>query len=133
MTIRAIEKIEKELKEFKGDKYAMVMKDRCSEVLKNFCQQDEEFAQAIVQTDKTFSDCMAEVVKKIKGNQGISDLDAFKEIVAFYFPGAGINFSMTIDLCASVKKNITVSQSTAPAEPPKKNALNISLDDLLDF
>ncbi len=129
MTTQAIEKIEKELKEFKGDKYAMVMKDRCSEVLKNFCQQDEE----LVQTDKTFSDCMAEVVKKVKGNNGISDLDAFKEIVAFYFPGAGINFSMTIDLCASVKKNITVSQSTAPAEPPKKNALNISLDDLLDF
>jgi len=130
MTTQPLEKINQELKSFKGDKYAMVMKDRCSEVLKNFCQQDEEFAQAVVQTDKTFSDCMAEVVKKIKGNNGISDLDAFKEIVSFYFPGAGINFSMTIDLCASVKKNITVSQSNAPE---KKTALNISLDDLLDF
>jgi len=127
---QALEKINKELKEFKGDKYAMVMKDRCSEALINFCQQDEEFAQAVVQTDKTFSDCMIEVVKKIKGNSGISDLDAFKEIVAFYFPGAGINFSMTIDLCAGVKKNITVSQSNAPE---KKTALNISLDDLFDF
>lgn len=130
MTTQALEKINQELKSFKGDKYAMVMKDRCSEALINFCQQDEEFAQAVVQTDKTFSDCMAEVVKKVKANNGISDLDAFKEIVAFYFPGAGINFSMTIDLCASVKKNITVSQSTAPE---KKTALNISLDDLLDF
>jgi len=109
MTTQALEKINQELKSFKGDKYAMVMKDRCSEALINFCQQDEEFAQAVVQTDKTFSDCMAEVVKKVKANNGISDLDAFKEIVAFYFPGAGINFSMTIDLCASVKKNITVS------------------------
>jgi len=42
MTTQAIEKIDQELKDFKGDKYAMVMKDRCSEVLKNFCQQDEE-------------------------------------------------------------------------------------------
>jgi len=130
MTTQALEKIGQEIKDFKGDKYAMVMKDRCSEALKNFCQQDEEFAQAVVQTDKTFSDCMAEVVKKVKGNNGISDLDAFKEIVSFYFPGAGINFSMTIDLCASVKKNITVSQSTAPE---KKTALNISLDDLFDM
>ena len=144
MTNQALKKIDMELKSFKGDKYSDIIKDRCAEVLKNFCKQDEEFAQAVVQTDKTFTNCMAAVVKKISGNKGISDLDAFKEIVNFYFPGAGINFTMTIDLCASVQRDITVSQSTASApaqqeekqperasQPAKKKSvLNISFDDL---
>lgn len=131
MIKKALEKIDTELKEFKGDQCENVMKDRCAEVLKNFCQQDEEFAQAVVQTDKTLSDALKAVVEKYTKQtrtQGISDLDAFKEIVSFYFPEAGINFSMTIDLCASVRNNISISHSNA-----KKDVLNMSLDDLLDL
>lgn len=135
MKEQAIQKIEKELKEFKGGQCENVMKDRCAEVLISFCNQDEEFAQAVVQCNKTFSDALKSVVDKYKSQtrtQGISDLDAFKTLVAFYFPGAGINFSMTIDLCAAVRdNNITVSQSTAP-KPNKRDFLNLSLDDLLD-
>lgn len=130
MIKKAIEKIDNEVKKFKGGQCENVMKDRCSEALKNFCQQDEEFAQSVVQTDKTLSDALKSVVEKYTKQtktQGISDLDAFKELVAFYFPGAGINFSMTIDLCASVRKDITVSSA------PKKDVLNMSLDDLLDL
>ena len=69
-------------------------------VLMDFCKQDEEFAQAVVQGG-SFKDCMA-AVAKATGNS-ISDLDAYKKAVAFYFPGAGIRVNMTIDLCDSVK------------------------------
>ena len=68
--------------------------------IKDFCLQDEEFAQAVVQGGD-FGDCMKAVANGV-GNS-ISDLDAYKKAVSFYFPGAGIVMSMKIDLCDSVK------------------------------
>ena len=47
---------------------------------------------------------MKAVAGAVKGNS-ISDLDAYTEAVRFYFPGAGIRWSMTIDLCASVRND----------------------------
>ena len=70
------------------------------EALLDFCRQDEEFAQAVAQGG-SFQDCMAAVAKGV-GNS-ISDLDAYKRAVSFYFPGAGIRVKMEIDLCHSVK------------------------------
>ncbi len=45
---------------------------------------------------------MKAVGKAVKGS-GISDIKAFTEAVQFYFPGAGIDVQMKIDLCASVR------------------------------
>ncbi len=138
MIKEAIKKIDKELKEFKGDQKAKAVSAYVAKILKKFSEQEEEFAQAIAQTDKTLSDCCKEIMKSV-GNS-ISDIEVYKKAVSFYFPGAGINFTMTIDLCASVNRNITVSQSSAAPEvetqservskPQKKSILNISLDDL---
>ena len=63
--------------------------------LLNFAEQDEEFAQAIVQGG-TFSACMAEVARGV--GQSISDLEAFGKAAAFYFPGSKVRFEMHIDL-----------------------------------
>jgi len=63
--------------------------------LKDFCMQDEEFAQAIVEGG-SFAACMDAVAAGV-GNS-ISDLDAYKKAVKFYFPGAKIKMQMTIDL-----------------------------------
>lgn len=79
------------------DKYGEVMKQSVKEALLDFCRQDDEFAQAIVQGG-SFKDCMAAVAKKIKGN-AISDIDAYKAAVEFYFPGAAVSVSMSINLC----------------------------------
>lgn len=78
------------------------MKNAVKAALEDFCKQDEEFAQAVAQGGE-FKDCMAAVEKGV--GSSISDLEAYKKAVEFYFPGAGINFSMTIDLCASVRKD----------------------------
>lgn len=83
-------------------KHGNVMKKEVAKALEDFCRQDAEFAQAVAQGGD-FKDCMTEVAKGV--GQSISDLDAYKRAVEFYFPGAGISFSMTIDLCAGVRKD----------------------------
>jgi hypothetical protein len=74
------------------------MKNYIASVLKEFCSQNEEFAQAIVQGG-TFADCMNAVTGKIQGGS-ISDLDACKAAAEFYFPGCVVEFQMTIRMSA---------------------------------
>lgn len=82
-------------------RHGNIMKKDVRDALADFCKQDAEFAQAVAQGG-SFKDCMAKVAKGVTGN-GISDMKAFGLAVEFYFPGAGIDVKMTIDLCASVK------------------------------
>lgn len=103
---------------------AAIMKDAVRDTLIGFCEQDEEFAQAVAQGG-SFGDCMAAVEEAAAGRSGISDLDAYTAAVRFYFPGAGIDVQMTIDLCASVRDG----SGTAPAG--KKDGIVLSLTDFL--
>lgn len=118
---QAKKRLDDELKSGKFCRYGSVMKQRVHDTLVDFCRQDGEFAQAVVQGG-SFGDCMAAVVKKVQGNSGISDMEAFGEAVRFYFPGAGINVTMKIDLCASVRKD-------EPAPVDKPDGLIIDLSD----
>ena len=74
-----------------------------------------EFAQAVVQGGN-FKDCMAAVCKKIKNNS-ISDLEAYKAAVEFYFPGAAVSMKMNIDLCGDA------SGEAAPTPEPGKGMI----------
>ena len=96
---KAKEKLDKEQKAVNGQKET-VMAPAVKMALLDFCQQDEEFARAIVEGG-SFDKCMKKVADGV-GNS-ISDLEAYKKAVSFYFPGAGISMKMTIDLCDSVK------------------------------
>lgn len=116
----ALEKLKNELNSFKGGQKENAMKNEVHAALCEFCRQEPEFAQAIAQSDKTFSDCMKAVAKS--AGSSISDLEAYKKAVNFYFPGARVNFKMTIDLIGDA--------NTAPKEQEKKSVLDISLDDL---
>ena len=49
MKNQAIQKIDAELKAYKGDSYGNAMKDYVAGVLREFCGQNEEFAQAVEQ------------------------------------------------------------------------------------
>lgn len=119
----AKKKLDDELKNFKGDQYAKAVSGYVHGVLLNFCQQEPEFAQAIVQNDKTLSDACAAATKEHK--QAMSDLEVCRKAVEFYFPGAGVEFKMTIDLCASVKP----ADETTEKRP---RLLKFNLEDLLD-
>lgn len=110
---KALEKLEKEYKSGSYDKYASAMKAAVKKALMDFCRQDDEFSQAVVQGG-TFSDCMKAVAKSV--GSSISDLEAYRRAVRFYFPGAEIRMQMTIDLIGDAGKPDTApTGSTVPA------------------
>ena len=94
---KAMDKLAKEAKNGKFDKYGKAMKSAVRSALEEFCRQDDEFAQAVVQGG-SFADCMTAVAKKVKGGS-ISDIEAYGAAAAFYFPGSKVKFEMRIELC----------------------------------
>ena len=111
----AVNKLNAENKAFKGEAKASAMRSAVLEALCQFCHQDAEFTQAVVQSNKTFSDCMKAVAKGV-GNS-ISDLEAYKKAVQFYFPGAEIKFHMTIDLIGKAAEGVQPITMTTNTEP----------------
>lgn len=91
---QARDKLEQGAKEVKGRKEG-AMKSAVQNTLLDFCRQNEEFAQAVVQGG-TFPECMAAVAKGV--GSSISDLEAYKRAVSFYFPGADVTMQMRIKL-----------------------------------
>ena len=114
---QAKEKLESGVDAVKG-REAGAMKSAVKDALLSFCGQEEEFAQAVVQGG-SFPECMAAVAKGVGGS--ISDLDAYKRAVSFYFPGADISVIMRIDLCGSVRG----------AEQEAGNVFRLNFDDFL--
>ena len=119
----ALEKIDKGEKE-RLDKYGEVMKADVAKALREFCRQDAEFAQAVAQGG-SFADCMKAVSKGVKNN-GISDMKAFGLAVEFFFPGAGIDVKMSINLCASVEDE-RAGQCPAPTANNQPQGMIIDL------
>ena len=109
----------------KGDKQKAIA-SAVREALESFCDQEPEFEQAIEQSGKTFQECLDSVVDKC--GSCLSDIEAYRRAVKFYFSTATVSFHMTIDLSGNngAMKPITMTES-------KKGTLSISLDDLLDF
>lgn len=123
----AKEKIIGGKKDVKGDKEG-AMKDVIADALCEFSKQDNEFARAICEGG-TFADCMEAVAKGT--GRSISDIDAIRKAVNFYFRGAVINFSMTI----FVNPHDAPEETAVPEIVPEKGAdeksvLTMSLDDL---
>ena len=118
---QATKKLEAEKASAQYDRYASAMKDAVCEALDGFCKQDSEFAQAVVQGG-AFEDCMKAVAKNC--GRAISDLEAFRRAVGFYFPGADVKFHMTVNLCASVEEE-------EPEQVSETASKILSLDDFL--
>jgi len=106
---QAIEKLEREAKIFKGNRYESAMAGEVRKTLESFCRQEEEFAQAVVQGG-SFADCMAAVAKGV--GTSLSDKEAYRRAAAFYFRGADVKMEPKILL--------------APEEPGKVISLDLS-------
>jgi len=119
---QAKKKIEEEQENFKGSSKANAIKDDTARALLSFCEQEAEFAQAIIQNDKTLSECCEAAVKDT-GNS-VSDFEVYSKAVKFYFSTATIHFDMRLDLSGNSGEDADIS---------KKSALTMSLDSLLDF
>ena len=122
-TNAAIAKIRAQEKDVKGRK-AAVMKSAIAAALMDFSKQDNEFAQAVAEGG-SFPECMAEVEKGT--GDSISDIDAIRKAVQFYFKGAEVTFSMAIHVNPH---EVPKTEETETAAAPKKSVLDFSIDDL---
>lgn len=125
----AVEKIAAELKDFKGDRYGMAVKDHVASTITHFCEQNERFAEVVYKTKRTLSDCCAEIMKGC--GQSISDIDVYRGAVRNYFPNADIDFHMTITLTGDAptveemervpeQKQAPKAEEKAPDKKPAK-------------
>lgn len=93
VTKQAEEKLNAEIKAFEGDVYGKVVYKDLAATLKQFCGKDW-FAQAIVDSGKTLSDCCKEILSDVQG--GISDVETYKRAVEFYVPGSTVTCQMQV-------------------------------------
>ena len=110
-------KLTKEQEKVSGNK-EKAMSEPVKKALIEFSRQNSEFAQAILEHSSTFADCMHAVAKDV--GSCISDIEAYRRAVQFYFQGADISFNMTVNLCASVESGHAI------------NSMDFSLEDLLE-
>lgn len=127
---KAVEKIESGIAAVKGQK-ENVVKRPVADALISFCRQQEEFAQAVVQSEKTFADCVAHVVKGC-GN-ALSDIEAYRKAVGFWFPGAVVDMVLTIRMSEFEEpENVPEAVETPrKAKSQTTGNLEFSLFDLL--
>ena len=89
------EKLRGELKEAKAaGRYDGAVMDACVKALEVFASQDEEFADAIL--DGSLVECGKAIEKGCSGKKAVSDLDVYRMAVQHFFPGAEVEFSMTV-------------------------------------
>lgn len=119
------EKLTAELTDAKLGRHETEVKNAVLRTICKFCEQNAEFKQAIEQSDKSFSDCLKATVKG--AGASLEDLEVYKRAVAFYFPGADIKCTMTLDLGDGGFSN---SKTSTEADSVK---LQLDLDSLLDF
>lgn len=119
----AIEKINpKSVKN--ANRYMAAVAEPVAKALHGFCRQSEEFARAITETDRTFQECLETITKGI--GQSISDVDIYQRAVGYYFPGAKIEFKMTI------RMSEYETEKPEPIHKPKKK-IDLSLGSLIDW
>ncbi len=70
------------------------MKQYIVDVLCDFCRQSEAFAQAVVSDGKSVSACIEAI--KLDNSRYLSDVDAYKQAVQYYFPEAMIHNTLQI-------------------------------------
>lgn len=100
--------------------------EETAQALQQFCEQEQEFAQAIEQSGKSFQDCLDAIAED--AGQSISDFQVYSKAVEFYFPGAKVNFQMHIDLIGN-------ADHTPEQEAPKPKKITVSFNtaSYLDF
>lgn len=142
MAKTAIDKIKAEYKKAKLTNKGKAVGQSVIDTLISFCEQNTEFAQTIVQSDKSVGDCIESTVKG--SGSSISDIEVYRKAVEFYFDGATVHFNMTIDLGDNGFSNKPSEEEQRTAElhgigvptvlsTKTSGALQLSLDDLLDM
>lgn len=123
---KAKEKLEEEDKLFKGGRAAKSVQSYVLRTLLSFVDQEPRFAEVVCNTQRTFSECCAAVVHN--AGEVLSDLEAYRRAVQFYFPNAEISFTMGVKLTgappteAEMQAPATIKPETASPNVPKQPA-----------
>lgn len=124
ITALAIEKLETEIKEYKGDRYGDAVKPYVSNTLRKFCEDNKAFAEVFYKTKHTLSDCLKEVMKGC--GSAISDIEVYRRVARFYFPNSEVEFIMQISITGEkpdenyLNREAPKPKKKAPAPKPKK-------------
>lgn len=110
----AVEKIDRELKEFSSDKYGKAVHTYVANVLRDFCEQNERFAEVVYKTKRSLSDCCTEIMKGCGSH--ISDIEVYRRATKLYFPNSEIECVMTITITGEAPDEKYLEKE------PKKNA-----------
>jgi hypothetical protein len=122
----AIKKLQdKKQRDGAKSRHAAAVYDAVRDALIGFCEQQQEFADAILQ-GKSLGECCEEIMKGC--GSSISDLDVYAKAVEFYFPGAKIEMKMTVYMSEFER------EERQDAEAPKKQTsakiLDLKFEDL---
>lgn len=130
MSELALAKLKKEAAEGTYSREAALMKDHVREMLEHLSLQNGEFAQAVYQGGP-FDRCMTAVARGC--GKCLSDLEAYRRAVSFYFPGADVRMEITLDLCAEVDgESPEPPKFPEPPKSPEQKTGRLALD-LTDF
>lgn len=121
------EKFIEDMKSAKLTKKGSAVSGAVTAALEDFCRQNHEFEQAVLQGG-SLAECVEHTVKGC-GNS-ISDIEVYRKAVEFYFPTAKVHMALTIDLGDNGFSN---SSEDKPITVSKNEKVELSLDDLLDF
>lgn len=124
----ATEKIKQEMKNpEKGiSRQGAAMMEPIGNMLISFCKQDPRFADAVFEKKETLSDCIKAVSKDV--TYAISDVEAYRRAVQFYFPAADVDFKCVVVLPAEKKGVIT--RGIGIAQESENEEITVSLFDL---
>lgn len=75
-------------------KYAGAVMPSLIKALEVFAEQDEEFADAIL--DGSLVACAKVIEKGLSGKRSVSDIEVYRMAAEHYFPGAAVEFHMNI-------------------------------------
>lgn len=127
----AVEKINEELKAFHGDKHGNAVHTYVANVLRDFCEQDERFAEVLYKTKRTLSDCCAEIMKGC--GQHISDIEVYRRATKMYFPNSEVECIINIIITGDLpddkylsKEGKTNDKENEPVKKKEKNEIKTS-------
>ena len=126
MKDKAVKKLGEELND-KAAKWSLkagAIKTAVHDALVTFCEQNEEFAQAVAQSEKTLWAVCEEAVKNV--GQSVSDLEIYRSAVAAYFPGAQVDCVMTVRMSQHEEPEAQIA-----GRSEKSDVLSLDLFDLM--
>lgn len=139
---QAVEKINRKEKPEKNDMFAAAIGEHIKKALTTFCEQNEEFARAVLDGGSA-NECIKSVADKIRTRKSVSDFDVYQLAVKYYFPVAVVDFIMKIRMSeyepkaeqTEVKAEQTeqTEQTEQSSARMRQTALDLSLDSLLDW